>query len=203
MPDLGYEDDPPERIRISMISFAFDNAELINLLKQRGLLIKAEKYDAMRKINTKIDELNSKNVQKYNRPVTAFLTFENEEGLNRCKAYTDVVENNDEFKHMEKVLDVKLEFEDAAEPTDIIWENRRFTAVQRFQRTLIVVCCVFLLLFVSFSVIFICSIKANAPLMKYPTQNCTDVNVTQGVNFEANAFAEWDRNMDVKGVEVT
>ena len=74
-----------------MITFAFDNADLINLLKQRGMYIKAEKYDEMRKINAKIDELNAKNLAKYNRPVTAFLTFENEEGLNRCKAYSDVV----------------------------------------------------------------------------------------------------------------
>jgi hypothetical protein len=33
MPDLGYEDPAPERINIAMISFAFDNAELINLLR--------------------------------------------------------------------------------------------------------------------------------------------------------------------------
>ncbi len=63
MPDLGYEEEPPERIRISMITFAFDNAQLINLLKQRGLCIKQEKYDKMREINSKIDELNSKNLQ--------------------------------------------------------------------------------------------------------------------------------------------
>lgn len=63
MPDLGYEDDPPERIIISMVSFAFDNAELINLMKQRGLAIKMEKYDKMREINKKIDELNSKNLK--------------------------------------------------------------------------------------------------------------------------------------------
>ena len=55
LPDLGYEDQPPERIRIAMITFAFDNAQLINLLRQRGKFIKFEKYDEMRKINTKID----------------------------------------------------------------------------------------------------------------------------------------------------
>ena len=177
MPDLGYEDEPPARIRISMITFAFDNADLINLLKKRGMFIKAEKYDDMRKINTQIDELNSKNLAKYNRPVTAFLTFENEEGLNRCKAYTQVVESDDSFKHMETILGEKVNFEDAAEPTDIIWENRRFTAVQRLQRTIIVTVCVLLLLLSSFSVIFICSSKSNEPLIKYPSQNCTDVKL--------------------------
>lgn len=50
-PDLGYEEQPPERIEIAMITFAFDNAEFINLLRQRGLFIKTEKYDKMREIN--------------------------------------------------------------------------------------------------------------------------------------------------------
>lgn len=33
LPDLGYEEPAPERIRVSMISFAYDNAEIINLLR--------------------------------------------------------------------------------------------------------------------------------------------------------------------------
>lgn len=45
MPDLGYEDPAPERIRISMISFAFDNAKIINLLRERGQHIKFERYN--------------------------------------------------------------------------------------------------------------------------------------------------------------
>ena len=33
LPDLGYEDEPIERIVIAMLTFAFDNAEVINILK--------------------------------------------------------------------------------------------------------------------------------------------------------------------------
>jgi len=51
LPDLGYEDEPPERISIALITFAFDNAEVINLLKARGAAIKFEKFDKMRQIN--------------------------------------------------------------------------------------------------------------------------------------------------------
>lgn len=36
LPDLGYEDPAPERIKIAMITFAFNNSELIKLLRQRG-----------------------------------------------------------------------------------------------------------------------------------------------------------------------
>ena len=79
-----------------MISFAFDNAELINLLRERGNAVKFEKYDKVREINQKIDNLkrDPNNIVKFNRPVTAFLTFENEEGINRCKEYDEAVKND-------------------------------------------------------------------------------------------------------------
>ena len=97
MPDLGYEDEPPEKIKIALITFAFDNSSLINLLKERGVAIKYENFDQMRKINKKIDDLKVQNLEKYCRPVSAFLTFENEEGLNRCLNYNDTVKDDDDF----------------------------------------------------------------------------------------------------------
>lgn len=55
LPDLGFEDEPPEKISIALTTFAFDNSELINLLRERGSAIKFERFDAMRAINKKID----------------------------------------------------------------------------------------------------------------------------------------------------
>lgn len=178
MPDLGYEDETPERINISMFTFAFDNAELINLLKKRGDAIKFERWDEMRTINAKIDMLKSKNCDKYNRPVTAFLTFENEEGLNRCKAYNDVVESDPEYAHMKTMLGVELDIEDASEPTDIIWENRHFSGWDRFIRTCYVGIKVLILLSISFVVILYSSQIANKPLLKYPPINCEEMEET-------------------------
>jgi hypothetical protein len=91
MPDLGYEDEPVEKINIALITFAFDNSELINLLKKRGAAIKVENFDLMRKINKQIDDLKSSQLDKFIRPVSAFLSFENEEGLNRCINYNETV----------------------------------------------------------------------------------------------------------------
>lgn len=51
LPDQGYEEEPPERIKISMITFAYDNSEIINLLKARGSAIKYEDFNTMRKVN--------------------------------------------------------------------------------------------------------------------------------------------------------
>lgn len=120
------------------------------------MAIKFEKYDKMREINKKIENLKNANLSKFNRPVTAFLTFENEEGLNRCKNYKDTVQQ-EEFKEMRELLGQELDFEEAAEPTDIIWENRHFTRWDRIKRTIIVCICVFILLSISFTFIFICS----------------------------------------------
>lgn len=84
-----------------MISFAFDNAELINLLRQRGTYIKYENYDKMREVNNKIDAITADDHKRreLNRPVTAFITFSNEEGINRAKEYDETCENDERFKH--------------------------------------------------------------------------------------------------------
>jgi hypothetical protein len=54
----------------------------------------------MREVNGKIDALkgNGENLKALNRPVTAFLTFENEEGINRAKEYADVVASEPELQ---------------------------------------------------------------------------------------------------------
>jgi hypothetical protein len=44
-------------VKIADISFAFNNAELINLLRERGGHIAKQKYDDMRKIEAKISAL--------------------------------------------------------------------------------------------------------------------------------------------------
>jgi hypothetical protein len=50
MPSLGF-DTEVDRIKIANTSFAFDNADLINLLKQRGAAISADNFDLMRQID--------------------------------------------------------------------------------------------------------------------------------------------------------
>lgn len=42
MPDLGYEDEPVENIEVATTFLAFHNFELIELLNERGKLVKNE-----------------------------------------------------------------------------------------------------------------------------------------------------------------
>ena len=40
LPDLGYEDEPVEQVKIGVTTFAFNNEEVIHLLRERGQIIK-------------------------------------------------------------------------------------------------------------------------------------------------------------------
>jgi len=66
------------------IDFTYDNAELILMLKERGELIKAEKWEEVTKIETEIDHMKSEELVKLTRPISAFITFESEEGYHRA-----------------------------------------------------------------------------------------------------------------------
>jgi hypothetical protein len=174
MPDLGYEDVAPARIEIAILSFAFNNSELINLLKERGNYIKYENYDKMREIDMKIDELksNPENLENFTRPVSAYITMEDEEGVNRLLLYNEVCESDPHFKRYEQILGEKPSIQGASEPTDIIWENRHFTANQRNSRSCAVMLIMIVLLFISGAVIFLFSKTAAAAIQKYPIVNC-------------------------------
>ncbi len=179
-----------------MISFAFDNAQLINLLRTRGTHIKFERYDKVRELNDKIDDLtqNPEMLKKLNRPVTAFITFENEEGINRAKNYKDTCEKDSSLAQYKDLFGQVLDFEDTAEPTDIIWENRRFTGFERFKRTVIVIGVVFFLLFLSFIIVFFCSAQASAPVLKYPQSTLICDSLYKDFNdeqLEGLAFREY------------
>jgi hypothetical protein len=74
------------------MDFTYDNAELIHMLKERGELIKAEKWDRVTKIELEIDHLKSKELGKLTRPISVFVTFENEEGYHRAIKLSEFTE---------------------------------------------------------------------------------------------------------------
>jgi len=43
LPNLGYDDEPS--VQIACTTLAFNNAEIINLLRQRGMAIKQENWE--------------------------------------------------------------------------------------------------------------------------------------------------------------
>lgn len=91
--DLGYEDEPVEEVKIAVTTFAFNNSEMIDLLKQRGTAIKAEKWDKQREIEKQMDKLKSENFESLTTPVSVFMTFECEEGVNRALSLDSQIED--------------------------------------------------------------------------------------------------------------
>lgn len=79
-------------------------------------------------------------------PVGAFVTFESEEGINRCLKAA-------EKKSPVRILGEPLQAQAATEPTNIIWENREVTPLSRMFRLLLVVITVMVIFLVFFGVI--------------------------------------------------
>jgi hypothetical protein len=70
-----------DKVKIADIVFAFNNARLINLLKVRGQHIIWQRYPEMRVVEGMINELKNTEYESLTRPVDAFITFEEEDGL--------------------------------------------------------------------------------------------------------------------------
>jgi|APSaa5957512535_1039671.scaffolds.fasta_scaffold15528_3 hypothetical protein len=94
-------------------------------------------------------------------PCCVFVTFEDEEGTNRARNYND--------EPQKKLLGVEeIKIKEAAEPTDIIWENREYSPTERTVRTVIVWIIIVCLLGVSFIIIFELSVFGNNAELLFP-----------------------------------
>jgi len=93
-------------------------------------------------------------LDKMQTPVACFISLESEEGKCRADIYNDTVLEPDYIDRYRTFLGSEIDVQGASEPTDIIWENRHFTAFQRLVRTFIValvllgvLCCSFTLIY--------------------------------------------------------
>lgn len=178
MPSAGMED--VQQIKIAMITFAFDNAKVINWLRYRGTCIKNEDWDGLKATNETIQnalKTDQELLDKLQRPCAAFVTFESEEGHARATNYEDVVNSYRQFQRPEytQFLGGPFKMIEASEPTDIIWENRGFTEEERTRKKGTVTIVIISLLLLSFFLIFILQKKAQVLKGKYPAIPCENV----------------------------
>ena len=64
---------PP--VDVASISFAFDNKEVLEILRQRGTILTQGKLSQLSSIEDKLKIFVEKNGEKLKRPVMAFVTF--------------------------------------------------------------------------------------------------------------------------------
>ena len=167
MDDLGYreEEHRHEQIKIAQITFAYENGWIIDKLKKRGAAIGAEKYDKVKEINAEIHQritTDTAFLDKCQLPCAVFCTFEDEEGFNRADSIAEAG-----IPQM-KLLGEDIQIRAAAEPTDIIWENREYSPHSRRVRTCIAWFVILIMLLCSFLFIFSASVYGNKAKSMFP-----------------------------------
>jgi hypothetical protein len=115
--------------RIACIFFAYANSSLIEVLKRRGNNLVNGKLHQMYKTEDMINQLIHERHEEFKRPVKAFVSFNSQEGHERCMEYVFTTKNflgqviYNESLYALTLLDEKLEVKEATEPSDLIWEN--------------------------------------------------------------------------------
>ena len=124
------------------------------------------------------------------------MTFENEEGVNRCLKSAEAIEQDATLAPLKTWVDkFEIEIQPASEPTDIIWENRHFSRLQRLRKEVEATIAMILMLAVSFSLIFICSQYSTKLLLKYPAVNCSQLTeMGDAADLQQRAILEYTVN---------
>ena len=117
------------QVGFANITFAYDNAELLKLLTVRGGLITQGKFDKLPAVNKMLQNLKETQSDKLIRPVTAFLTFNTQEGYERSLRYwgPESAGKTKELTENHKFCDTQIRVKPAPEPSNIIWENRHIS----------------------------------------------------------------------------
>lgn len=162
--------------------FAFNNKKLILALRARGQKIAALDFPGMRESEKKIQELFV-DFDELTIPTSAFITFESDD-------YKNIALNFDGDKEL---LLSNLSFIDASEPTDIIWENRHFTARDYVVRQLIAFSVIVLLLSGSFAIIYQISMFSAGVAAVFPPTDCEGIDSSYtGDLYREYAIADYD-----------
>jgi len=112
------------------MSFGYKNGKLIKLLQIRGTLIANGRFKDLGGVDNAISKILKSESSTITTPVTAFITWETQEGYERCNNYLFQRTTNG-LKNKQKQTFTVFGFEprisDAPEPTNIIWENLEVT----------------------------------------------------------------------------
>ena len=162
---------------IAVIQFVFDNAELINTLKERGSYLRYLNFDKAKVCEDKINALKGteESYDKFTRPVAAFITFEKTDGQFRALKFKPAHKRRSKEARGRLLESQDIELTQATEPTNIIWENRPFTPKQRRSRACVSISIILGLLVISFAIILFCKLFVMKMQSKYPKVDCENI----------------------------
>ena len=185
-----------------MTHLAFNQREIILLLKKRGTLIKAEDWVGVYNIQKQIDQVKDNSQDELMIPCHAFMTFETEEGVTRALRYQEALEADETLKDIKTWPDGSQVFiKRAPEPTDLIWENMHVSFASRVLRTICVVICIVILLAISFFLLTWLSGKQVQFDQIYLRVNCNNFVKGKEEFMGVGAFAEYLRQQELLGMD--
>ena len=79
--------------RIACIFLAYANGEVIDVLKNRGKALINGNLNGMYKAEEKLNKIIHDNEDALKRPVKAFITFNSQEGYERCMEHVNTHRN--------------------------------------------------------------------------------------------------------------
>ena len=88
----------------------------------------------------------------------------------------------------------KLEIEPSTEPSDIIWENRYFSKLQRRNKSFLVFIIIIIMLAASASIIFKLSTMRNQLTMMYPPTTCKSIKAEYVSEGSQLTLTDWQKD---------
>ncbi|DBA00720.1 TPA: LOW QUALITY PROTEIN: hypothetical protein N0F65_001191 [Lagenidium giganteum] len=159
----------------------FPDWRRIDARLQRQLKVTNKLDQQLTAEQNKIDEWNTKHKSSgTGNGVTAYITFEEEEGYHRCLTeYPNLGFLHRLFQSKRKRLHNKrLHFRRAPDPTDIVWENLQYSAISRFMRQIFTTLVTLGVLFMSFIIIFLAKLQKSKLEREFGRPSTCPVNVT-------------------------
>lgn len=139
--------------QIADINFSFKNREVLYLLAERGQAILNNSPESKVLIEKEINELIRRNHETFITPVSAFITFANEESYLLATEFNKVRIGTKEV-YKKYWQGHPLYFKPALEPSSILWENQYVPESEKIWKLIVSLIVVSLILFTSFCLLF-------------------------------------------------
>ena len=146
---------------------------MIAKLKRRGALITAGKFAELKQVDRQITQLKEQQMNRLIKPVAAFITFETQEGYERACNIKPYTTWSMKVKSTVRFMGTYLYFNEATEPTNIIWENRGQGGVRQLMKKIGVALLIGLFLFGCMIIFYFLKRTTITNQKRYPPQtNC-------------------------------
>lgn len=176
--------------QIADIYFSFKNREILHLLSERGKAILDNDHEVKVAIEGEIKDIIRHKHEELTTPVSAFITFANEESYLKATELNQVRVGSKKY-YKKYWQGHPLFFKPALEPSSILWENQYVPESEKFWKLIVSFIIVFLILFASFVLLFYAQKEIYDYMNIYPYIDCDSIIKTYEGSLEHYAVLEW------------